>query len=96
LFAKLQVAAALVAFALPLAGQDAESQIRSLREKPMADSSLPNFKAITGELMKRVRDAAAGHRVFQSLENLAQTLPKEMVGKTWSRPSKLRHRSATS
>jgi len=64
-------------FALRLAGQDAETQIRSevdriehsLRENTIADI---RSKANTEELMKQVRDATAQHRVFQSLEYLAE------------------------
>jgi hypothetical protein len=64
------------------AGQDAESQIRmridrleqSLQEKPIASSDFPNFKENSGELIRSAREAVSNHRVFQSLEKLAQLL----------------------
>jgi hypothetical protein len=79
LIAKREISALFFLFALPLAGQDAESLIKAqvdrvdqlLRQEPDA---LPNFAANSNELVKRVREALAEHRVFQSLENLAQLL----------------------
>jgi hypothetical protein len=79
LIAKRQVSSLFFLFALPLAGQDAESLIRTevdrveqlLRQDPDAR---PSFAANSNELVKRVREALAEHRVFQSLENLAQLL----------------------
>jgi len=83
---KYQFAIAFLLLTLSVAAQsgaqDAESQIRmridrleqALQEKPILNADFPNFKEISGESIRSAREAVSNHRVFQSLERLAQLL----------------------
>lgn len=79
---KLKILIPLILVGLSLTGQDAISQIlaqtmaieRSLREQPVTGPDSTKVKANSTELIKGIREAAANHRTFESLEKLAQLL----------------------
>jgi hypothetical protein len=80
--AKHRVAAAFLALALPLCGQDAESQIRAQLDRVERDLQSPAFSTPAAknlreggaDLIRGAREALTEHRVYLSLEKLGQLL----------------------
>lgn len=72
------VLAFIVASALPAAGQDASTQIKtqierlqqSLKDKPVSDPNLPNVDSTIGGWLKEASEALSAGRIYMSLEKL--------------------------